>query len=334
MSKVDTIFQVVLPPGVQGVLNALKAGTTLGMSSLLSAPAFQCLGFGGFLSALRFWMALPAVLIGGVFVVVGGKLAAQGKLPLANKLRRRVAAIRARWRGGAGEHDDDDPLRSAPDGEGTGRKGVQPLAAEGGGGGKNDAGRKAADAEEKSVGLLTTCLPYVITIFFLLYPQVTTCAFASFACYNFTSRAATSDAPGVYEYYLIADVSVACTNTHANPTNAVAWLAIAIYAFGVLVFTAVLLRQAKHAIVDNKPTPLSEALGFLHKVRARGERAARRPALIPTVRKDERPRVGIYPTPCDATSLMLIHSDCPSLSLGCATGGLPSCACSPWLAPC
>ena len=137
------------------------------------------------------------------------------------------------------------------------------TGAGGGGTGGNPEKPTGADAEETSV--LMRWLAHVITVLFLFFPHVTETAFMSFSCYNFTARPASDGVAGEYEYYLMADTSVACDDLSTNPTNSTAWLAVALYPIGVLVFTAFLLFRAKQAIVDGPPTPLSKALAFLHK---------------------------------------------------------------------
>ena len=50
--------------------------------------------------------------------------------------------------------------------------------------------------KEEDVGFFMQCLPHIITIFFLMYPQVTNKAFESFSCYNFPVKPATLDFEG------------------------------------------------------------------------------------------------------------------------------------------
>ena len=66
--------------------------------------------------------------------------------------------------------------------------------------------------------------------------------------------------------YLISDVSINIdVDEEYLPVFVASCLAIAIYAFGLLAFNAVLLFLARKAILNNKPTPLSTALRFFYK---------------------------------------------------------------------
>ena len=108
-------------------------------------------------------------------------------------------------------------------------------------------------------------LPQVVTILFLIYPQITTKAFQAFQCYNFTVRPATLNEPGEYEYWLIADVSVPGTDLQTTEVNGLAWIAIVLYSIGTLVAAALMLWKARKAIAQDQSTALSDALAFLTK---------------------------------------------------------------------
>ncbi|MDC0525714.1 hypothetical protein OAO87_01850 [bacterium] len=80
-----------------------------------------------------------------------------------------------------------------------------------------------------------------------------------FSCYTFDDE--TPDRMR----YLISDVSINIdSDEEYAPVFAISWLAIAVYAFGLLALNAVLLFLARKAILNNKPTPLSTALMFLY----------------------------------------------------------------------
>jgi hypothetical protein len=65
--------------------------------------------------------------------------------------------------------------------------------------------------------------------------------------------------------FLIADVAVEChTSEHAN-IRSVAWVALVVYAFGLVVFDGSLLFSARKAIAAGQPTRISKAIGFLYR---------------------------------------------------------------------
>ena len=59
--------------------------------------------------------------------------------------------------------------------------------------------------------------------------------------------------------------SIDCDSDEYLHIRAIAWLAIGVYAFGLLAFNAILLFCARKAILSGKPTTLSTALKFLYK---------------------------------------------------------------------
>ena len=67
--------------------------------------------------------------------------------------------------------------------------------------------------------------------------------------------------------YLRADYAIECSDTNAwssyKRVELLAWLGIMLYPVGVSVLYSLLLFASRRAILDNKPTPLSKALGFL-----------------------------------------------------------------------
>lgn len=99
-------------------------------------------------------------------------------------------------------------------------------------------------------------LPAVLRLLFLLYPTVTQVAFETFPCYDLGADGGR---------WLIADVSIECDGDEHRHVTFWAWVAIAIYPLGIFASYAALLRMARDAIVSGKPTPLSRALGFLHR---------------------------------------------------------------------
>ena len=67
--------------------------------------------------------------------------------------------------------------------------------------------------------------------------------------------------------YLRADYAIECSDADAwssyKRVELLAWLGIMLYPVGVSVLYSLLLLAARRAVLDDKPTPLSKALGFL-----------------------------------------------------------------------
>jgi len=106
--------------------------------------------------------------------------------------------------------------------------------------------------------LMTTALPLIVRLLFLLYPLIANVAFEAFSCYP-----AFEDG----RRYLIVDVSIECDwSIYAyRQARARAWSAIGVYAFGLLVLNAALLFSAREAILKRRVTPLSHAIHFLYR---------------------------------------------------------------------
>jgi len=102
-------------------------------------------------------------------------------------------------------------------------------------------------------------LPAMLVISFLAFPAVSSLAFRGLQCEEF------EDTRGV-QSRLKADYEVDCEDEeHYGPVKRLSWLAIVLYPIGVPVFYYLLLRMAKTAIVKDRPTALSRALGWLHR---------------------------------------------------------------------
>ena len=102
---------------------------------------------------------------------------------------------------------------------------------------------------------LRTVVPLVLRIFFIAFPIVTNVAFEAFSCYSFDDGTK----------WLISDVSIQCGSQDHNDILSVAWIAICVYPFGLLVLYATLLSFARRGIQSSKPTVLSMAIAFLHQ---------------------------------------------------------------------
>lgn len=102
---------------------------------------------------------------------------------------------------------------------------------------------------------LRTVVPLVLRIFFIAFPIVTNVAFEAFSCYSFDDGTE----------WLISDVSIQCGSADHGTILFIAWIAISVYPFGLLVLYGTLLFSARRAIRTSKPTALSIAIGFLHQ---------------------------------------------------------------------
>ena len=104
--------------------------------------------------------------------------------------------------------------------------------------------------------LVQFALPGALRLLFLLYPTVTQVAFEAFSCYDFGPDDGR---------WLIVDVSVQCGSSTHRYLLFIAWQAIVAYSVGLLVTYWALLLRACRAIKRRQPTPLSDALRFLHE---------------------------------------------------------------------
>lgn len=88
--------------------------------------------------------------------------------------------------------------------------------------------------------------------------QVSSAAFRAFSCERFDNG----------REFLRADYALECsTATHVSKeydsVKNLAWLGILLYPVGISLVHALLFRRARRSILQDRPTPLSEALGFL-----------------------------------------------------------------------
>ena len=104
-------------------------------------------------------------------------------------------------------------------------------------------------------GAALRTLPLVLRLFFLFYPHLTNLSVAAFACFEFDDGAS----------FLRVDVAIVCGSHREAIACSLATAAICLYPLGILLLNAALLFHARHAIRSGIPTPLSEAIGFLHQ---------------------------------------------------------------------
>ena len=100
---------------------------------------------------------------------------------------------------------------------------------------------------------LFAALPWLLSLTFLVFPMVSSAAFRAFSCESFDNG----------KSYLRADYAVECNTAAHERVKELAWLCIALYPIGISVLYATLLLRARRAILDEHPTSLSKALGFL-----------------------------------------------------------------------
>ena len=102
-------------------------------------------------------------------------------------------------------------------------------------------------------------LPAILFISFLTFPAVSSLAFRGLQCEEFEDTR-------VVQRRLKADYEVDCDNEDEyGPVHQLSWLAIVLYPVGIPVLYWLLLSMAKTAIIKDRPTPLSRALGWLHR---------------------------------------------------------------------
>ena len=134
--------------------------------------------------------------------------------------------------------------------------------------------------------MLYAALPWQLMLFFVVFPMVSSSAFRAFSCEDF----------GNGQSFLRADYSIECDTEAYARVEQLAWLGILLYPVGISVLCecgsysnllsffrtrdhlqirrphvrlscplpdAVLLLASRRAILDERPTALSKALGFL-----------------------------------------------------------------------
>lgn len=109
----------------------------------------------------------------------------------------------------------------------------------------------------RCVGLLEA-LPWLLMLSFMVFPMVSSAAFRAFSCEPFKNG----------REFLRADYSVECsTATHVSEEHesakSLALLGVCIYPVGISLFYAGLMWSARRSIMQDRPTRLSKALGFL-----------------------------------------------------------------------
>ena len=104
----------------------------------------------------------------------------------------------------------------------------------------------------RCVGLLEA-LPWLLMLSFMVFPMVSSAAFRAFSCEPFKNG----------RRFLRADYSVECGSAEHESAKSLALLGVCIYPVGISLFYAGLMRSARSSIMQDRPTRLSKALGFL-----------------------------------------------------------------------
>jgi hypothetical protein len=187
LTKVEDVYEVSLTADVRQVIDYFRVGLYLPRIT----DVLTCFGMSGYVARVQFWMYLPPVLVGMIFL---------GSL---------VLIIR------------------------------------------KHSGCSASE-------LFCAAMPLVLRLLFILYPQIANVAFEALSCHEPIGKDGSR--------FLIADVAIECRSDYYRRTVLPnAWIAIAVFCFGLLVFNGVLLSIAGRAIRQRQPTPLSKAVLFLHE---------------------------------------------------------------------
>ena len=100
---------------------------------------------------------------------------------------------------------------------------------------------------------LLAALPWLLSLSFLVLPMVSSAAFRAFSCEKFdTGRS-----------FLRTDYSVECYTSKHEVATSLATAGILIYPVGISLLYIVLMLQTRRALLDERPTTLSQALSFL-----------------------------------------------------------------------
>ena len=117
-------------------------------------------------------------------------------------------------------------------------------------------GEKDAKKSLLAGGLLA--LPKLLLLSFLVFPMVSSTAFQAFSCETFDSGDGSAD-----RSFLLADFAIECGTPEHHDVQNLAWIGILLYPVGISGLYIILFRKANRAILNERPTALSRALGFL-----------------------------------------------------------------------
>ena len=102
---------------------------------------------------------------------------------------------------------------------------------------------------------LLNALPWLLLLFYLVFPMVSSLAFGAFDCEEFDDGRS----------YLRVDYRVDCSSDEYDEVRQLCWIAICCYPLAVPLAYVLLLAHAHPAIINHQPSDLSRALAFLHR---------------------------------------------------------------------
>ena len=192
ITKIDNVYEVVLPPEVKRMLNVFSTGVSFGLSS--ASTVLECLGLQGYVATLTLYIVTPLAIAAAIVVVTAYVTCSakpdSEKLP-ASGLRRSKAA-RDIWSQG-----QQRSLQNRP------------------------RSQRSSQAKDHALALFEKALPALLQLAFLAYPVVATKAFEAFSCYTFTASR-----------YLKADVAIRCDSDEHQGAKNLAAIAIFLYPIG------------------------------------------------------------------------------------------------------
>ena len=103
---------------------------------------------------------------------------------------------------------------------------------------------------------LMAALPGLLSLTFLVFPMVSSAAFRAFSCESFDGG----------HSFLRADYSLECDTPEHTVAKGLAYLGLLMYPIGISVLYILLMLRARRALLDERPTKLSQALSFLVRV--------------------------------------------------------------------
>lgn len=248
-TKVPSVYVVMLPAEVRLLLERLSFFASFNVQGLATTP-LECLGLGGYVAGLLFWMVVPVVL--ATCILIGGLAAsALEAYREARPVAEAAVTLSTRRLTLAPDHSPSRRLfrilSRKPKEQTRQREHVVSR--------RSFYVEATSDGSAGKVTLLQRCLPPFLSVVFLFYPVISNVAFDGFACYEFDNGRG----------WLIADPNIECHTPEHDQAKSIAWLAVAIYPVGLVVLNALLLWRARHAIVDGVKTPLSRSIGVIYK---------------------------------------------------------------------
>jgi hypothetical protein len=225
-AQIEDVYELSLPGDVRRILVLFEWTISFGLTEVTTL--LTCVGLTGFAASLRFWMAMPAVLVLFVCAIYTAAI-------LIHRLRS--------------SREDGIRERNSGTSLGSGRlTGLQ-------------EGRQFSPAERypllKRVFQIT--LPLVLRLLFFIYPVVTNVAFDAFHCYSFQD----GDGWLAADVSVVCHREGVETDEY-RAIQGMAWVVVALYPCGLIAINGAFLLAAREAIHSGHHTPLSRATRFLY----------------------------------------------------------------------